>query len=55
MAPARTGSDKRRSRVVIIVAHKNRGICSNAILLGRIFFTVVIKLIDPRIEEIPAK
>jgi hypothetical protein len=28
---------------------------SGLILLGRIFFTVDIKLIDPKIEEAPAK
>jgi hypothetical protein len=55
IAPANTGSDNNRRSVVIMVAHKNRGICSRFILFGRIFFTVVMKLIDPRIDEIPAK
>jgi hypothetical protein len=41
--------------VVIIIDHKNRGIRSKYIIIGRIFRIVVIKLIAPKIEEIPAK
>jgi hypothetical protein len=55
IAPARTGRDKRRRSVVITTAQTKRGTFSEFILFGRIFFTVHIKLIDPKIEEAPAK
>jgi len=55
IAPANTGRDKSNKIVVINTDQTNRGICSNVISFGRIFIIVVIKLIDPRIEEIPAK
>lgn len=41
--------------MVIITDHKNKGICSIFILFGRIFRIVVIKLIEPKIEDTPAK
>jgi len=55
IAPANTGSDKSNKIVVINTDHTNKGICSKDISFGRIFIIVVIKLIEPKIEEIPAK
>lgn len=55
MAPASTGKERRRSKVVITTAQTKRGTFSGFILLGRIFLTVAMKLIDPRIEDAPAK
>lgn len=55
MPPASTGRDSSRRTVVITTAQTNRGIRSGVIPLGRILRTVVIKLIDPRIDEIPAR
>jgi hypothetical protein len=55
IAPARTGRERRRRTVVITTAQTKRGTFSGLILLGRIFFTVDIKLIEPRIEDAPAK
>lgn len=55
MAPARTGRDSRSKIAVIKTDHTNNGICSNFIDSGCMFKIVVIKLIAPKIEEIPAK
>lgn len=55
IAPARTGSDRRRSTAVITTDQTNRGIRSNVIPVDRILITVVIKFTAPKIEEIPAK
>jgi len=55
IAPARTGSDRRRRTTVITTAHTNRGIRSRRNPLHRMLMTVVIKLIAPRIEDAPAK
>jgi len=55
IAPANTGKDNNNSTAVIITDHTNSGIFSNLIDIGRIFKIVVIKLIAPKIEEIPAK
>lgn len=55
IAPARTGKDRRRRIAVIFTDHTNKGIRSNRSPFDRILITVVIKLIAPRIEEIPAK
>ena len=55
IAPARTGNDKRRSTVVILTAHTNRGIRSSRIPSLRILRTVVMKLIAPKMEEAPAR
>jgi len=54
IAPANTGSDKRSKIAVIRTDHTNKGIRSKFIILDRIFIIVVIKLIAPKIEEIPA-
>lgn len=53
--PARTGRDKRRRIVVITTDQTNSGIRSAEHPLGRMFRAVVMKLIEPRMEEIPAR
>jgi hypothetical protein len=55
IAPANTGRDKSKRIVVIKTDHTNKGICSHFILLGRIFIIVEIKLIEPKIDDTPAK
>jgi len=55
MAPARTGNDSNSKMVVIMIDHRNSGIRSKDIILGRMFKIVVIKLMAPRIDEIPAR
>ena len=46
IAPARTGSDRRRRITVMLTAHTNKGIRSNRRPFHRMLATVVIKLID---------
>lgn len=55
IAPARTGRDKRRRMTVIFTAQMNRGIRSNVIPGERMLMIVEMKLIEPRIEEAPAR
>lgn len=55
IAPARTGRDKRSKIAVIKTDHTNNGMRSRDIPGDRILIIVVIKLIAPKIEEIPAK
>jgi hypothetical protein len=55
MAPAKTGNDNRRSKAVIKTDQTNSGIRSNVIDDGRMLMIVVMKLIAPKIDEIPAK
>lgn len=55
IAPARTGRESKSSTVVIFTAQTNKGIRSSRRPFQRMLITVVIKLIDPRIDEIPAK
>ena len=55
MAPAKTGKDKISKIAVIRIDHGNRGIWFNFILLGIIFKIVQMKLIAPKIDEIPVK
>jgi len=55
IAPARTGRDSSSSSAVINTDHTNRGIRSNVIEGDRIFKIVVMKLIAPKMDEIPAK
>jgi hypothetical protein len=55
IAPARTGSVSNSITTVMIVAHTNRGIRSSRIPFHRMLIIVVMKLIAPKIEEIPAK
>ncbi|KAF5289591.1 hypothetical protein FQA39_LY15038 [Lamprigera yunnana] len=55
IAPASTGKDNRSRTAVITTAQTNKGIRSRVIPLTRILITVEIKLIAPKIDEIPAK
>ena len=55
IAPAKTGSERSKSKAVIPTDHTNKGIRSRVILGARMLMIVVIKLIAPRIEEAPAK
>jgi hypothetical protein len=55
IAPANTGRDKSNKIVVTNTAHAKRGICSINIPKTRKLPRVLIKLIAPKIEEIPAK
>lgn len=55
MAPANTGRDSNSKITVIFTAQTNKGIRSRRSPFHRILATVVIKLMAPRIEEIPAK
>jgi hypothetical protein len=55
IAPAKTGKDKSSKIAVIKTDHTNKGIWSIGIPGLRIFSTVEIKLIAPKIEEAPAK
>ena len=55
IAPARTGSDNRRRKVVTNTDQTKRGRRSKEIPGARILITVVIKFIDAKIEEAPAK
>jgi hypothetical protein len=55
IAPARTGRDKRRRIDVIKTDQMNKGIWSHFIPAVRILIMVVIKLIAPKIDDIPAR
>lgn len=55
IAPANTGSDKRSRIDVINTDQVNRETWSHLIPGVRILIIVVIKLIAPRIEDIPAR
>jgi len=55
MAPAKTGKVKTRRKAVKKRAQINKGKRYNVNPLTRIFIIVVIKLIEPAIEEIPDK
>lgn len=55
IAPARTGRERRRRTVVMVTPHTNRGMRSGVRPLARMFFAVVIKLIELRMEETPAR
>lgn len=55
MAPASTGRERRRRTVVMTTAQTNSGTRSSRMPSDRIFATVVIKLIEPRIEDTPAR
>lgn len=52
---ARTGSERRRSTAVIKTAQTNSGVWYWEMAGGFMLMMVVIKLIAPRIEEIPAR
>lgn len=55
MPAARTGSERSKSTAVISTAHTNRGVWYWEIAGGFMLMIVVMKLIAPRIDEIPAK
>lgn len=55
IAPARTGRDRSNNKAVMKTDQTNKGIRSNVIEVGRILMIVVMKLIAPKIDEIPAK
>lgn len=55
IAPASTGRDRSKSKAVIPTDHTNNGTRSRRRPLERILIIVVIKLIEAKIEEIPAK
>jgi len=52
---ARTGRDNRSRTAVIRTAHTNSGVWYWEMAAGFMLIIVVIKLMAPRIEEIPAK
>ena len=55
IAPAKTGSDTMRRKAVIPTAQMKRGSFEVVIaVVGRPWMIVVMKLIDPRIDEAPA-
>lgn len=55
MPAARTGRERRRRTAVIRTAHTKRGVWYWVMAGGFMLIIVVIKLIAPRIEEIPAR
>ena len=55
IAPAKTGRDNNNNTAVIPTDQTKRGISFSPIPSERILIIVVIKLIAPKIEEIPAK
>lgn len=55
IAPASTGSLKRRRTAVITTDHTNKGTRSNFSPFDRMLMTVVIKFKAPIIEDTPAK
>jgi len=55
IAPASTGSERTRRTEVISTDQRNSGIRNKVIPFGRIFRIVTIMLIEPIIEEAPAK
>jgi hypothetical protein len=55
IAPASTGRDSSSNTAVIKTDQTNSGIFSNLIVFSRRFRIVVMKLIAPRIEEMPAR
>lgn len=55
IAAARTGSERRRRIAVINTDQTNKGIRNCPAAGGFMLIIVVIKLIAPRIDEIPAR
>jgi len=55
IAPASTGKDSSNKMAVIKTDQTKRGICSNDMCGLRILRIVEIKLIAPKIDEIPAR
>lgn len=54
IAPANTGRERSNRIAVIRIDQTNRGILSRVIFLWCIFKIVEIKLIAPRMDDIPA-
>jgi len=55
MPPAKTGKESIKRTAVITTDQINNGTKSSFIHFGRMFKTVEIKLIAPKMEETPAK
>lgn len=55
IAPARTGRESRRRKAVTKTDHTNRGRRSKETPGVRILMTVVMNLIDARMDEAPAR
>jgi len=55
IAPASTGRESSNKTIVSRIDQTNRGTCSNCMPLERILVIVVIKLIDLRIDDAPAR
>lgn len=55
MAPAKTGKESKSKKAVTRIDQTNRLSRSKMIPGARIFKIVVIKLIAPKIEDIPAR
>lgn len=55
IAPARTGSERRRRMAVKKTDHTNKGVLSQSIPGVRILIIVVIKFTAPKMEDAPAK
>ena len=55
IAPASTGRERRSRNAVISTAHTKRGSLWKLIPRARIFTIVTMKLIAPRMEDIPAR
>ncbi len=55
MAPASTGSESKSKKAVTRIDHTKSGILCSVMPGARILKMVVMKLIAPRIEEMPAK
>ena len=55
MAPARTGSDSRSSHAVSRIDQTNSGILCRLMPGARMLKMVVMKLIEDRIEDAPAR
>jgi hypothetical protein len=54
-SPASTGKESKSKKAVIKTLHTNSGITYSGIPGARILKIVTIKLIAPRIEDIPAR
>ena len=55
IAPAKTGTANNNKIVVILIDQVNKVNCSNFLLIFFILIIVVIKLIAPIIDDIPAR
>jgi len=55
IAPANTGIDSKRRIAVMRTDHTNKGVSFQDIVETRILIMDVMKLIAPKIEEIPAR